>query len=192
MTNHLEAINPECRIPGPEPPQIYVASLSDYNRGNLHGAWIDAAREDEEVWGDVHEMLNASPQVDAEEFAIHDYGGFAGWRVDEYESIPVVTTVARAIAEHGPAVASWIAHRGEATSETIEKFAEAYLGEWATMNAYAEHLVEDLGVTIDVEPQSWAHYVKFDTEQLARDLDIELASSESPDGGLFVFDPNVD
>lgn len=141
---------------------------------------------------DITDMLQESPQAFAEEVAIHDYEGFAGWRVEEYESISVITAVARAIAEHGPAVSTWLDHRGEATPETIASFAEAYLGEWSTMSAYAEHLVDDLGVNITVEPESWSHYVKFDTEQLGRDLNIDLVSGESPDGGVFVFDPNVD
>ena len=34
--------------------------------------------------------------------------------------------------------------------------------------------------------------VNFDTEQFGRDLGIDLLSSPSPDGGLYLFDPNID
>ncbi|MDQ1744014.1 MAG: hypothetical protein QOE23_2353, partial [Pseudonocardiales bacterium] len=43
------------------PPRIWVASLSDYNNGVLHGAWIEAAREPEEIQADINTMLAASP-----------------------------------------------------------------------------------------------------------------------------------
>jgi hypothetical protein len=53
--------------------RIYVASLSDYNDGVLHGAWINADQEADELHGDVGAMLRESIQPWAEEWAIHDY-----------------------------------------------------------------------------------------------------------------------
>ena len=38
---------------GPSP-RIYVASLSDYNAGRLHGVWIDAAEELDEIWSQIN------------------------------------------------------------------------------------------------------------------------------------------
>lgn len=32
-------------------------------------------------------------------------------------------------------------------------------------------------------------YAKFDTEQMARDMEIELYVTEAEEGGVFVFDP---
>jgi len=52
--------------------RIYVASLSDYNAGRLHGAWIDATQDADEIEAEVQEMLAASPEPIAEEWAIHD------------------------------------------------------------------------------------------------------------------------
>src|SRR5580704_284540 len=65
-------------------PRIYVASLSDYNAGRLHGAWISAAQTAEELSESVQEMLNSSPSPGAEEFAIHDFDGFGPLRLNEY------------------------------------------------------------------------------------------------------------
>ena len=42
-------------------PRIYVASLADYNEGRLHGAWIDAAQDEDELERAVKEMLAQSP-----------------------------------------------------------------------------------------------------------------------------------
>lgn len=48
-------------------PRIYVASLSDYNNGVLHGAWIDAEQDAEDIAAEVAEMLRGSkyPNVTA-------------------------------------------------------------------------------------------------------------------------------
>ena len=44
-----------------ERPRIYVASLSDYNEGILHGAWIDADQELGALYEAVDAMLDSSP-----------------------------------------------------------------------------------------------------------------------------------
>lgn len=54
---------------------IYAASLSDYNNGILHGAWIDADEDVERMSGEITEMLADSPTTKrygepAEEWAI--------------------------------------------------------------------------------------------------------------------------
>src|SRR4051794_6468221 len=62
-------------------PQIWVASLADYNNGTLHGAWLDAAQDEADLQAGVVAMLATSPLTartgeQAEEWAIHDYQGF--------------------------------------------------------------------------------------------------------------------
>ena len=84
-------------------PRIYVASLSDYNAGRLHGAWIDAAVEPDVLTESINDMLRTSPEPGAEEWAIHDYEGFGPLRLGEYESLTTVSTIAQGIAENGPA-----------------------------------------------------------------------------------------
>lgn len=41
-------------------PRIYVASLSDYNNGILHGAWIDAAQDVDTIREEIAAMLRES------------------------------------------------------------------------------------------------------------------------------------
>lgn len=56
--------------------QIYVACLSSYNNGHLHGAWIDASSDVEDMQEGVNNMLAASPmqgKTVVEEWAIHDH-----------------------------------------------------------------------------------------------------------------------
>ena len=41
-------------------PRIYVASLSDYNAGNLHGVWIDADQDEDAIQEEIAAMLRES------------------------------------------------------------------------------------------------------------------------------------
>jgi antirestriction protein len=102
------------REPMENPPMIYVASLSDYNAGELHGVWLDARDELERMELQVEELLAQSNQFDAEEIAIHDFQGFRAWRPGEYESLAAVKAVADAIVEHGEPVTHWIGYLGAA------------------------------------------------------------------------------
>src|SRR5690348_8373610 len=97
----------------PPRPRIYVASLSDYNNGVLHGKWIDAAQEAEEIQTEISRMLAASPTMrelgdPAEESAIHDHEDFAGFEPGEYEDLETVSRVARGLAEHGEAFGAYV------------------------------------------------------------------------------------
>ncbi len=78
-----------------DPPQIYVASLADYNAGSLHGAWIDATVDLEEISDRVERMLATSPTTPrAEDYAIHDFEGFGAYRPDEHDAIEWIQQVA--------------------------------------------------------------------------------------------------
>lgn len=43
------------------PPRIYVASLGDYNAGTLHGLWLQADQDPDDLHEQITEMLAASP-----------------------------------------------------------------------------------------------------------------------------------
>ena len=175
--------------PGPDPPHIYVASLSDYNSGWLHGAWIEATDDEIEMGELIGNMLAASRQPGAEEYAIHDHMGFGDWWPSEFESLSIIARVARGIQSHGLAFTSWIDYCGDVDAAD-DSFDQAFRGVWSSMHGYAEHLLEEIGVTLRVEPASFETYIRIDTEALARDLDIELYSCET-ENGAWVFDPSA-
>lgn len=138
-------------------PRIYVASLSDYNAGILHGVWITCDDADE-MHEAVTEMLAASPTTarygdPAEEWAIHDHEGLEGIRLGEFEDFETVATHARMVAEHGKAWALWIDYEGGDPDE--DAFAEAYCGEWASAADYAQVLAEDCGDLSMREPDPY-------------------------------------
>jgi antirestriction protein len=84
-------------------PRIYVACLAAYNAGRLHGVWIDANQSPVDIYSVVSEMLAASPESCAEEWAIHDYEGFGELRLSEWESLARISGIAARIAKHGSA-----------------------------------------------------------------------------------------
>lgn len=173
-------------------PRVYVASLSDYNAGRLHGQWIDAAQEPEEIHADIASMLSESRESGAEEWAIHDFEGFGPLRLSEYESPEYVTAVARGIVEHGQAFAAWAA-LVDGDRQSLGGFSDSYLGEWESVEAYAESMLDDLGIEeeLDRVVPAWVRpYVQLDTEAFARDIVLggDVSSAESPSGAVWLFD----
>ncbi|NWF61729.1 MAG: antirestriction protein ArdA [Fischerella sp.] len=130
----------KCRLPFPRherectdenTPKIYVACLSAYNCGMLHGLWIDATQEPEDIEDDIKWMLSWSPVADTEaceEWAIHDYENWQNIKLDEYEDIERVSELANLLEEHGKAFAVYYQYYGN--DATIEDFQERYLGQY--------------------------------------------------------------
>ena len=202
-------IDPNQEVPGTsearreiEGPRIYVASLSDYNAGILHGRWLGADLGAEVLHEGIAEMLAESPTMKrygevAEEFAIHDFEGFGPVHLGEYESIERVAQLAAGISEHGDAFAAWWAmeSRDDADWGDVQsQFAEQYLGEFSSLEEYAEQVLEDMGFDIEELPgipEGLRPYVKVDIEAWTRDMSYsgEISTVESP-LGVFVFWPD--
>ena len=135
---------------GPEqlrqaPPRIYVASLADYNEGRLHGAWLDVRGELRELEEGVRAMLAASKVPGAEEWAIHDYEGFAPLRLGEYESLERIARIGRGIARHGEAFKHWTAIEGITRLDLVTGFEDAYRGHWQSVEAFVMDFWDDCG-----------------------------------------------
>ena len=160
---------------------IYVASLSDYNAGILHGVWIDfdTCLNVGEVWEAIRAMLAASPTakregVPAEEWAIHDYEGFGGIEVGEYESIPALWEARELLdtLDDPDAFADWLSYEAraaipEVTESNIESFQDSYRGWYRSKEEFAEELIEEMGILSNVD-ELLSRY--FDYEAFARDL----------------------
>ena len=164
-------------------PRIYVASLSDYNSGILHGRWIDAAQDESAIETEIQAMLNASKDPSAEECAIHDHEGFMGFPISEYESIETVAALAQSLDEHGEPFAIYARNVG--FEEAVKHLEEAYQGEHKSMEDFAYQLLDDCG-TLQEMPETLRNY--FDFEKYGRDL--ELGGDYSFDSG-HVFNNHV-
>jgi len=147
-------------------PRIYVACLAAYNSGTLHGAWIDAAQEPWALWDEVRAMLAASPIAGAEEWAIHDYEGFGGVRIEEYTGLDAVSELAAFISEQGAVGAALLDHYSGDVDEAREAMADRYLGQHASLADYVQDLTEE---TTPI-PESLRYYI--DWHSMARDAEM--------------------
>ena len=170
-------------------PAIYVASLSDYNGGILHGCWISCCYGVDHVWCEVHHMLAASPYAKkygdkAEEWAIHDYSGFEGIDISEWASFDHACELAQALEEHGEAFA---AYYGLFPSNDIEScvsaFEDAFCGVYDSELDYAYELADEM-IPHDA-PDFLTRY--FDYEAFARDLFIDGYTSARISNGYAIF-----
>ncbi|VXB75917.1 hypothetical protein PSEUDO8BK_40002 [Pseudomonas sp. 8BK] len=80
--------------------RIYVADLAAYNAGYLHGVWIDATLDLEDIQAQVDIMIAASPVKGAEEYAIHDFEGFDAYGLGEYDGLEHAHDIACFIEEY--------------------------------------------------------------------------------------------
>lgn len=80
------------------------------NSGILHGVWIDALDDLGSIQDKINIMLASSPEFGAEEYAVHDYEGFGGYQVSEYENIQTIHEIACFINEYSEISAKLLNH----------------------------------------------------------------------------------
>lgn len=164
-------------------PRIYVACLAAYNNGYLHGAWIDADQDADQIRDEIAAMLARSPVEDAEEYAIHDYEDFEGVSISEYAGIGSVARMAAFIAEHGALGAGLLKQFGGNMDQAETALQDGYHGQFVSLAAYMEEVTTE-SVTI---PEALRYYV--DWEAMARDAEIggEFFTIETAHDEVHVF-----
>ena len=181
-----------------ERPSVYVASLSDYNAGRLHGIWLDPAQDLADVRETVEDMLRRSRTPGAEEYAIHDFSGF-GRHVEmgEYTPLDRVHALALGMKQHGMSFAAWWSYVNPLSADEFElqqQFQEDYLGTWGTVEDYAEQRLDDMGaVEIGRQVPVWLQsYLALDIEGFARDLVLggDIVTIEDVHG-FHIFEGNI-
>ncbi len=145
--------------------KIYVACLAAYNNGILHGRWIDATLGEDHIWEGIKTMLAASPIPGAEEHAIHDYEGFEGVSIREYDSVQHVAELAAFIEEHGAIAGMLVEHFGD-LGEAKDAVEDRYCGVHSSVADFAQEITEE---TTQI-PQNLQYYI--DYERMARDLEM--------------------
>lgn len=146
--------------------RIYVACLAAYNNGILHGLWINAQQYSDAIYAEIRKMLKASPIPDAEEYAIHDYEGFEGVSISEYQGIESIVEIAEFIVDHGELGGKLLKYLGGDIDEARSMMDERYYGCYSSVADYAEELTEET-TTI---PDYLRYYI--DYEKMARDMEI--------------------
>lgn len=175
--------------------EVYVASLTDYNNSRLHGVWIDATQEPEEIQEAIEFMLRNSYFPDAEEWAIHDHSGFKGLHISEWTRTEDLSVIAQGIEQHGEAFARWLEYMDAGLSDVEEaarQFEDHYVGHYDSLKAYAEDILDQGGYNDLLEelkqqlPEHLRHHVEFDVDGYARDLEAIDNVVEGSDG-VYVF-----
>jgi antirestriction protein len=144
-------------------PRIYVACMAAYNNGKLHGEWIDANQDVEDLQEAIAKVLSTSPEPGAEEWAVHAYDNMPPG-MGECPDLEEISEYARLFDEYGEAFAVFADHEGLEYA-TEERFQDTYLGEYDSLVAYAEEYAENYMEIPDI----FAHYI--DYEAIALDLD---------------------
>ena len=163
--------------------RIYVADLAAYNNGKLHGVWLDATDDLDKIWNTVTAMLKASPEPDAEEWAIHDYEGFGNYRLSEWESFERIQEIAQFIEDHPAIGTELLSHFGGELEEARIAAEENYYGCYTSLADYAQQLAED---TTEI-PENLAYYL--DYERMGRDIELsgDIFTIETAHDKLHVF-----
>lgn len=166
--------------------KIYVASLSDYNAGILHGAWFDLAdyNDDKELYAAIgSQVLETSPTakaecLKAEEYAIHDYDGAYPSGLGEHESLDFLMGIQDCLNdcynyEEELAFCEWISEiHGLRSGYDFDysSFEDSYCGKYDSKEDYAYQYIEETGM-LDSLPE-WAQRY-FDYESFARDMFLD-------------------
>ena len=162
-------------------PEIYVACLSAYNSGHLHGAWIDATLDESDIYAAIQAMLVKSPVAGAEEWAIHDYTDFGNNILSEYSGVDAVQAKATFIKEHGSIAIALLEYYSDLQDATdaLENF---YHGEWNSELDFATEFFHEMHHDIS---DGVLFYI--DYEAFGRDLFINDFFSLEVEGSVHVF-----
>lgn len=180
--------------------RFYAACLASYNNGVLHGRWIDASSDADEMQEEVSAMLRESrfPNVtvehpetgeevpSAEEWAVHDYDGLPS-SLGEYPGLDKIAEFVELCEEHdmtGEDMAAIVSHFGS-VEYAKEELENNFVGVHESFRAYAEELADEMLSAHDIKADHpLSQY--FDYEAYARDL-THSASAVELDQGVAVF-----
>lgn len=198
-------------------PRIYVACLASYNNGVLHGRWIDASADTDEMQAEISAMLRDSkfPNVmvecphcegegmpddsacpvcsgkgevpSAEEWAIHDYEGL-GPNLGEYAGLEEVARRVE-IAEAAEDAGIPVAVLIEAMSDDNATDAEDFISDRyrGTFESWADMAEELETETGGLDEVPERFRAYIDFERIGRDFELSGDFSAYRDGGDLYF-----
>lgn len=178
-------------------PRAWVGSLAAYNSGRLVGAWIDLDGKDaDDVTTEAIEAMRpmiAGWMDEAQAFDeiwVFDHEGLAPFVRGEC-NVSAAVAAAVKLAEvddesEREAFLAWAANEGNPATVEVDDFRDAFMGEWDSVEAYAEEFLADTG-TLDSIPENLRPY--FNVEAFARDLVLggDVYTVRTSRGGVYVF-----
>lgn len=162
--------------------KIYVACLSSYNCGFLHGKWLDLDNysDSEEVLAAIHDEILQAPNNPAkskynelcEEWAIHDFEAPEACRICEYDSIERLMEMNELLNDKdGEQILAVKSDMGFDSIDEARRFHEDnYVGEFSNLSDLGYHFAEEVNGW-DLS-EGMGRY--FDAEAYGRDLSYDL------------------
>lgn len=147
-------------------PKIYVADLAADTSGKLHGVWVNALVELDDMMDSINTMLATSPERHTEEYAIHDFEGFEECSLSEYQSIESVRDIAIFLDEYPDIGGELLSHFNNDIKQAQRAAVEQYQGCYDSLADYAQVMTED-STSI---PSHLNYYI--DYERMARDMEM--------------------
>ena len=114
----------------------------------------------------VKAKLAKSEEEGAEEWAIHDYEGFEGAPVNEYDSFTHICDLADFIREHGEVGVELVNYFGGDLEDARRRF-ENYAGEFTSLEDFAHEYTDSTGLKIPAQLQNYIDY-----EAMGRDMEL--------------------
>lgn len=171
-------------------PRIYVADLASAAHGLEHGSWIDANQPADELDADIAAILDNSPTVGADRWAVEATEDFAGLDLHGFTDTTLISRLARGVAEHGAAYAVYVQIVGSDDRDLLDRFEDFYVGSYDSPEAWAREVGKDLewGAHLDqvVDPML-RPYVVIDYARFAHDQRQNWDVLEGHDGKTHVF-----
>ncbi len=158
-------------------PRIYIACLASYNNGVLHGKWIDATSDEDEMAEEVAGLLRRSPYPNvmvedpetgeevpsAEEFAIHDHEGLGN--IGEYTPLSEIAALVEVLEENPdlpPHIVLAYHHEYNANPQ------DNYRGQYDSWADFAEQFEEETGGLEEI-PDRFRYHI--DWESVGREFE---------------------
>lgn len=177
--------------------RIYAACLASYNNGVLHGRWIDASSDVDEMQEEVNAMLRESrfPNIVgpdgspmAEEFAIHDFDGLPR-SLGEYSGLRAVAAVVALVEDTDfldqDVVIAVIDDCDGDVAAARDMLEYRFCGVYDSFRDYADEAAYDMLATYEI-PDDHPAFRYFDYAAWARDLSCEMHVVLC-EGGVAVF-----
>ncbi len=171
------------------PPRIWIGCLAAYNDGSLHGEWVEASSDVEEMEEARARVLDSSPVSNAEEAMIFDHEGFPAGTIGEHSSMEEVAELIEAIgdaAEYVPldAVHAYIANVGGMEYFDSSACEDSFAGDWYDGSEYAADLTEQCG---DEIPAHLVHYIDYAAMYHDMQCGGEVWEADAGGGRVYIF-----
>lgn len=146
MKNHLN--DSRVLLLRPKKPEIYLICKATYQKGHIHGIWIDARHSIPDILKRIaimlHESCNGGAEMlsegyypDPNTYAIHCHLGFYDLKIEDNAKIENVRSYALFIAEYSELGAELINLQAGDLKKAKKLMKECYLGEYESKSAYA-------------------------------------------------------